>query len=285
MKKEEILNKIEWALQALSEHPKWNFQSEAIWLMNYIKNGILNCKTETILEVTLYDEMATWIAKLIEDFSGNQLGTNKNYTNTAQTLLLILIKLPQPDIQNCCSQIEKFRSQAESELVELKKISNETKNLANLVAGRALNSEFLSIASDEGKIANRYIIGSILMFIVSILSSLVMLWYGYTHPEVFFNSFTAIAYKAAFVGLALTFAFFLARESSFHRKAQHRNRQMAVELAAVEPFLAGMEDCIKHEIKKKLAMKIFGMSNFSGNLDKSNSAAINLVLSKLLEQN
>lgn len=60
---------------------------------------------------------------------------------------------------------------------------------------------------------------------------------------------------------------YLVRQSAVHRAQQHKHMQTALDLAALNPFLADVKEDFRHEVKKGIAEKIFVPKDYQTHSD------------------
>ena len=135
--------------------------------------------------------------------------------------------------------------------------------LYGLVAGDSVAASFVENANEEKSAANFWRVISIL-FILGTLA-----WLGLAYN---LNSAADLAglihWPKLFItisisGVALFGAAYSAQQSTKHRNIEKNTRRFALEVKAIDPFIASLTDEDKSELKKNLSDKLFGHANDS----------------------
>ena len=128
--------------------------------------------------------------------------------------------------------------------------------LRGVVAGAATTSGYEKDAIAEGKSASIWRICSI-VFIVSTAAWLLsfILYAIKSGGEIPWNIYLPVA---SLTGVLLYGAVYSGQQSARHRNSEQRYRQLALRVAAFEPFVSSLDDATKNELRKDIAASIFG---------------------------
>lgn len=145
--------------------------------------------------------------------------------------------------------------------------------LYQITAGDSVGAGYIKNANDEGKQANFWR-GASVAFIV-----LTVLWMLFAYFSIAPHSFPTAQIvpkvSGTYLGdsplykLFITFSLsgvllwgsaYSAQQSTKHRSNEKRNRWLALEVKAIDPFISSLDELQQREIKRQLTERIFGQS-------------------------
>lgn len=276
IKKDKLIENIDSANETVSKYCVSNFfwhKKHASELLNHVKNIVISSDDKNTLVFCLYRRINLYILELNNIFSRNTDFHDLEFENISNNILSYSLNLQKLENKNIYEEIIGYRDHVKKTHDDIIKYLQKTKDLASLVAENAIKNGFEKVSNNEKLMANWLFFGAVLLFSVAVCASGWMLHSMIYHPITISASYfrELILYKFAFIGLVITFAYFLAKQSGFHRMAEHSNKKMALDLAALDPFIANMSEDHKSAVKKRLALKLFGVPNFLKEDDKSKS--------------
>ncbi len=144
--------------------------------------------------------------------------------------------------------------------------------LYGLVAGDTVAGGYLQSADEERK-QTRFWRGATIAFIAFTSGWIAITYFSSIDPNLNGGQLWAHIAKAASLTAVLLFgAAYSSRQSSFHRKNEKRTRWFALEIKAIDPFIASLTTEQQQQLKKDLSERLFGQNqqeeqSDSGNLD------------------
>lgn len=223
----------------------------------------------------------TKLDKDIQDFmSQQQTAFSTAETKRSESFSLLLTN----EAKKLEQDVDKMAKSSEERISELSKNTEEDRQKAQeskekiekilgIVGEEALIGQYSKNAGDDKKDADSWRNYTAVAIGCAIL---IALWLALTITVQDEANWYRIAAKAL---LTLSFgglAFYTSRQSAEHRKAQRDAEQMALQLAALSPYLSNIEDINKRdELLADLAKKLFGQSSTQVTRRKSKKAEPN----------
>lgn len=132
----------------------------------------------------------------------------------------------------------------------------EVEKVAGAVGAASLGARFKSTADKEEDSANAWRRGAVGAAVVLAVSGLVGLWLT-TAGDV--DALDTLAVRSLFFTPLLILAAYCARQSGHHRKTARRYRAAQLDLLALDPFLANMDDAEERQtVRAVVALRWFG---------------------------
>jgi len=282
----ENINEINNTIENTQLKDNQNTKNEAKIILNMTEKAVReseNSSTNKYLYRRIY-------VRLLELKLGFEMSNMVKIEGSLADLLIEASSLSKPDVEILSTEIKQYHHQARSsaheadeKLNQLKRTLEKTQNLANLVAENSIKNGFNETAQSEKFSANFFRWSAICVFLIGIAIS------GYFLHEVIVQStqnniIEVNIFRIVFVILISIFAYCLFKESTAHRISFNFNKKMALDIEALEPFIAGLDQKTQSRIKLKLALKFFGPSNFLLNSHKDKNVPLKINISKLIEQ-
>jgi|GEM_PF-6941662 len=156
---------------------------------------------------------------------------------------------------------------------------NEIDNLLELTSGSVLAGSYSNHAKQE-RISSEIFRAIAICFMLGITSLIGYTLYESTTTE--FDLKIAI-YRLIFsLVLSVPTAYF-AKEATKHRQQQHLYLQTYLDLVAIDPYVAKMDDRDKYRIKALVANRIFSKVNSSGESPESYPINVQQLVEKLID--
>jgi len=145
-------------------------------------------------------------------------------------------------------------------------------DLHGIVAGDSVAAGYLQNADSEKSQANFWRWASII-FIVATAAWTIFAYIKAPAVTTGGLAYWGQALKALSVAGVLLFgAVYSSKQSNLHRRNEQKTRWLALEVKAIDPFIASLSSEEQKELKKSLSEKLFGQMN---NIDSTNEDAIN----------
>ncbi|MDB2681316.1 hypothetical protein N9Z14_01825 [Opitutales bacterium] len=134
--------------------------------------------------------------------------------------------------------------------------------LYELTATDSVGGGYMQNAKNEAKQANFWRWGTIIFIILTAAWTGVSYFLG---PLTGDESGTVLLGKVlkafSVTGVLLFGAVYSAKQSNEHRQNEKRNRRFALEVKAIDPFIASLDDADQKALKKQLSEKLFGQGD------------------------
>lgn len=152
------------------------------------------------------------------------------------------------------SLIEDLKSKVQTEIEKIKEMNKEAEKILGLMSMKGLAQGYQKIANSEGKKAFAW-------NVISILSLLGILWFGYKFIILHTGTmtWTTLVSRIVLTGVGLTLFTYGAKQATNHRNEERRNRKIELELASLDPYLKDLEPDKQKEVKQTLVDKYFGV--------------------------
>lgn len=149
---------------------------------------------------------------------------------------------------------EKYTIEGNNYINKLEELKLHAEKLVNVIGNTGMSGSYKKTADREKFSADIWQVISFLSLLSLVIFAVASFWYAlkiqFSWPQLGGRIFVASTFAAL--------AAYTGRQASDHRKAELFNRKMELELASIEPYLVGMPDNVKHELKSSLAEKFFG---------------------------
>lgn len=148
------------------------------------------------------------------------------------------------------SKAKALYTEADKELIEKKE---EINNLLGVISGTAIAGSFEESSKSEKNTANYLRWMSIALMIAIVIIA------GYSFYQSTLGEFSwhTSSFRVALILLLSVPTAYLARESTRHRSQYYKHLQTALELRAINPYLASLPQDEQHRIKAEVAKKFF----------------------------
>lgn len=134
-------------------------------------------------------------------------------------------------------------------------------DLHEIVAGDSVAAGFLQTATAEANQANIWRIVSIVFVVLTAVWTILAYFTGGVNGPAE-PSYWGQAIKALSVAGVLLFgAVYSAKQSNLHRHNEQRSKWLALEVKAIDPYIASLDAAEQKELKKALSEKLFGQAN------------------------
>ncbi|WP_186576043.1 hypothetical protein [Aquibacillus kalidii] len=137
---------------------------------------------------------------------------------------------------------------------KMEKMNKEAEKILGLMSMKGLAQGYQKIANSEGR-------KSLTWNVISILSLLGVLWFGYQYIILHEGemTWTALISRVVLTGVGVTLFTYCAKQATNHRNEERRNRKIELELASLDPYLKDMEEPEQKKVKQSLVDKYFGV--------------------------
>lgn len=148
--------------------------------------------------------------------------------------------------------------------------------LYGLAADDSVAGGYQQNATDEKKQANFWRWGTIIFIGLTVLwtafsylsgLALIQHWLGLNIDQVTTPSLYDLFRALSVTGVLLFGAAYSAKQSSIHRKNEKKTRWFALEVKAIDPFIASLNETDRIALKNELSKKLFGNNDFSDDKD------------------
>lgn len=136
---------------------------------------------------------------------------------------------------------------------------SEVEGIVGALAERSISYGFQQIANDERKAKKKWNMISLYSLFSLVVYTIAMVVISFSHDT---NLTTALMRLFGGIGSFGALASFCIRQASNHANAERFYRQRELELASLSPYLAGYDKEALFNIKKELAKRYFGNSEY-----------------------
>jgi hypothetical protein len=158
-------------------------------------------------------------------------------------------------LDNATKETLKLHSQKAQENEKfLQSKVDEAKQLVHVIGNVGVTGEFAETARREREAANRLRFYSLVFMIITVIIILTIV----IKTAVAGVDWKLVAFRMSASLILLVPAYYLARESTIHRKREQHTRKMALELASIDPYLELLPEEKKIELKSQLTERYFG---------------------------
>jgi hypothetical protein len=155
--------------------------------------------------------------------------------------------------------VQRAQQEYEASRKELEQRRQEVNSLVGLVSQAAVSGSFEESAMSERKTANWLRTAAIVLMgcIVALVG------YSFFEARTGTINWDAAAYRAGLAFILSIPSAYLARESAKHRQQQYSYQQTALDLKALDPYLASLPIEQQNKIKLDISYRIFSGKDFS----------------------
>lgn len=197
-----------------------------------------------------------------------------NTENRVKELILENSKLLTKNFTDFTTKITKYDSEA-------RKKHTDILDLHGIVAGDSVAAGYAKSAKSEGVKAIVWSIVSIVFILAAVICLLISYFWG-TTLDIKNLAYWGQALKAfSITGLFLYASVFAAKQSNIHLNSEQRTRWLALEVKAIDPFIASMPPADQSELKKSISTRLFGQMNHQ--TDKDENVVDGNVLSTIMK--
>ena len=211
-----------------------------------------------------------------DQFNGDQKRRNEEFANDKITRNAQHLQLIRQIETNTKKEISDLISGSQEKLYQSKKdfdqkigeyISNATDkhneilDLYELVAGDSVASGYLKNAEDERKQANLWRWIAIFFINITVGWTALSFFLGNTINEQGIILWGQVIKAFSVTGVLLFGAAYSARQSNVHRQNEKKTRWFALEIKAIDPFIASLGEEDRKALKNKLSERLFGHHN------------------------
>lgn len=135
------------------------------------------------------------------------------------------------------------------------KRQTEVNAIFGAIGSASLSGHFALTADNDAKAANllRWIALALMAAMIAVGG--ISFYQSFEHTEVDWRVFL---FRLGTIFVIAIPAVYAAQESSKHRRREHQNRKMQIELASIDAYLIELPEPKRHGLKEKLAEKFFG---------------------------
>lgn len=139
------------------------------------------------------------------------------------------------------------------EYEKLKEMNKEAEKILGLMSMKGMAQGYQKIANDEGKKAFWWSMGSVtsLLAVIGLAIAFILRHEGTME-------WTDLVSRVVLTGIGITLFTYCAKQSTYHRIEERRNRKNELELASLDPYLKDMEEPDQKKVKESLVNKYFG---------------------------
>jgi hypothetical protein len=162
---------------------------------------------------------------------------------------------------------DEFSNSAKEIVSKLELYKTQAENLLQVIGNTGMTGGYQKVANDERDTARKWERIAVGAMAALILFALYAFWLS-THSD--FN-WTLLGARALVVIPLSVLAGYAAHEAHKHREVERRNRQMELELASINPYLAALPDTTQHDVKRLLAERFFAQREIIKSDGKNNA--------------
>lgn len=247
--------------------------SDTIATAETLKTTLNSHKTDT----------ANLIAQWQDQFSQAQEQRSQEFsaaqTNSFEKFEIKVDSIISTSNEKLKESFRKFTSNIEGYISSGKEQHEKILELSGLVAGDSVGSSFNKNADDEQKQANIWRVISIMFIIGTIIWLVVAYCINFNASET-----PSFNWLKLFSTVSLTAAFFFgagyaAQQSTRHRETERNARKFALEVKAIDPFIASLPPEDQQKLKHSLSEKLFGNNILMDNSvnSKKESTALDII--------
>jgi len=219
------------------------------------------------------DQLASGWQKQFSDAQSERTVEYDSWRRESETdLEARVVELIETNSEMLQQANQDFSTEIIDHILDARKKHTEILELHEIVAGDSVAAGYLQNAQDEKKQANFWRWASI-VFIVGTAG-----WTAFSYFKTPIMAPNDLGYwgqalKAFSVAGVLLFgAVYSSKQSNVHRKNENKTRWLALEVKAIDPFIASLSEDDQKALKKTLSDRLFGQSNSS---EKHTENAIN----------
>lgn len=220
-----------------------------------IENDLL-AKLDNIKEAISQEH--TNVATIGEQLKADFQESEKNRLNEHNGAINVFQEKYNRTLQSAEDQLENFLyNDAQGAIEEIEKLKSQAQNLVHIIGASGMAGGFATTAADEAKTANALRTWSIVFWIAAIgLTSWLLVLMS--HSDI---STAKVLGRVAAIFIFAAPASYLMVESRGHRSESRRANRYALEMAALSPYLATLDEKVRNQIIAILTGKYFGQIN------------------------
>lgn len=154
---------------------------------------------------------------------------------------------------NLSSAGKSLKQQAAEHLAGLEELLQQAQELVFVIANTGMAGGYQKIANQERRASYLWKF----LAVGSMIGLIVFAVYAFQTTEAAVFSVAQFAARALVTSTFGILAAFSARQASKHDDKERYNRKMELEMASIDPFLAGLPEDIKNQVKAELAQGLF----------------------------
>lgn len=209
-----------------------------------------------------------------EEFSTAQIQKEKSYADWLGTFTETSNGKIESLTADQKEKLEKFFEQFKAKIAEYQEDAhlkhNAILDIHDLVATDGVAGGYKSTADDEGKVANTWRLGAFVFLGAAALWLGAKLYFGVNALKESGVNWEEIVTSISLTGILLAAAVYASKQSSFHRNNEKKMRWFALEVKAIDPFLASLGEDDQKKLKAQICERIFGQSDGSDNHETEN---------------
>jgi hypothetical protein len=156
--------------------------------------------------------------------------------------------------QGAAAQLAEIGSNADQELARLAQLKGQAEKLVDAIGLTGTATEYGSYATQERKAANGWRYVAVGGFLAAFALFLVTLWKSHVDGG---TPWQVVVFKLAGSIALLALGAYAGHESRDHRREERRAKSVQLDLAALDPFIATLDDTEQHDIKAAAARRLF----------------------------
>lgn len=164
------------------------------------------------------------------------------------------VKLGQVD-ERLAEKLTSFSEEGDQLLTHANQQNGEIDTLVGLVSEKALIGDYSLRAGADSTAADFWRWAAVVLGIAAAVVGVVLLA---THHTSGSTDWEAVTLKALVVVAISGIAAYAVRQSTEHRHAQRENEHVALQLAAIKPYVAGLDDVERQALLAEVARRLFG---------------------------
>lgn len=146
-------------------------------------------------------------------------------------------------------------SRATEHIAEMQRILEETERIANAVATTGTATAYGKDAKAERQAADRWRIVAIALGLLAVVfAAITLVWKA---PDATGINYVGTVGRFGVSAVLLAVAAYAARQSAHHRRREERSRQIELELTAFGPFVEGLDDTTKRDLRAEYVRRLF----------------------------
>ncbi len=149
-------------------------------------------------------------------------------------------------------QVKAGRDEADEHVNQLVDLERQSRKLTEATARNSISTEYGTHAKRQDTAATIWSVGAVVLAVGGLVALFAMIngIATLTAPEAI--------WKTSVSALTLAIATYMGREAAGHRKDARDAKRTQLDLNALEPFLANMDELKAHELREQFAKQIFG---------------------------
>lgn len=153
------------------------------------------------------------------------------------------------------TSVDEIKSQASKDLSGIKDDRAEVERILQLVGEESLIGDFSLRSKEDKDDANRWRLVTFVLLLLAVVAALWIVWDPLKTPVTPALLIGKILLAGAFTGIST----YTARQSGEHRRSQRNSASMALQLAAIKPYIMSMHnEDKKDDLMTLVALKLFG---------------------------